>query len=871
MNNFPSWIVIKFGGTSVSTLDRWRLIARIAKKHATTHRVLIVCSALTGITNQLEQLIIAAKQNQHHELLQEIIDRYQALSHELDVDFDLVSNEIIKLKNLTTGISLIQDCPPNTNAKILAMGEIILTLLGSNFLNKNDVATSWCDARQYLKSIPQLNGDQRQHFLQAVCDYHPDPQIQLKLQQFNTPIVITQGFIASNDQDDTVILGRGGSDTSAAYFASKLNAIRCEIWTDVPGIYTANPHEIKEARLLKSLDYDEAQEIASMGAKVLHPHCLAPLKINQIPLFVGCTDQPDEGGTEISIDGRHREIPIKSILTKHDLTLVQIESMQMWQQVGFLADIFTCFKRRGLSIDLISTSESTVTVSLDRKINHLDSKALDHLLNDLNSFSKATAIGPCTAISIVGQNIRSILHKLGSAFKLFEEQKVYLISQAANDLNLTFVVDETQALRLAQQLHTLLILDYQTVTPSKNYFPIASQSGESTYKSWWHHHQEILLNAAKKESPLYVYDEDTVNQSIQALKSMTAIDRVFYSIKANHHSAILKQVHDGNFGFECVSIGELRYLLKQFPSLDRRRVLFTPNFAPKSEYAEAILEHVLVTVDNLHPLQHWPELFTDQEIILRFDPGKGYGHHHYVCTGGFDSKFGIPFGALPELKKLIKQHRIRVIGLHAHLGSGIFDPQTWRDTALFLTQLIPDFTETRLVNVGGGLGVIEKSGESGLDLLALNQALLTIKQLHPQLEFWLEPGRFIVSEAGVILSQVTQLKQKGETRYIGIDCGMNSLIRPALYGAYHNIVNLSRLDEPRNTTAHIVGPICESGDTLGFSRLMPASTMEGDILLIANAGAYGHVMSSHYNLRQPAKEYSLQRDLLLLSDHAMAP
>src|SRR5690606_4486048 len=148
-------------------------------------------------------------------------------------------------------------------------------------------------------------------------------------------------------------------------------------------------------------------------------------------------------------------------------------------------------------------------------------------------------------------------------------------------------------------------------------------------------------------------------------------------------------------------------------------------------------------------------------------------------------------------------------------------------------------------------------GQAPLDLQELNRALQTLKQRRPDLALWLEPGRYLVSNAGVLLAKVTQLKGKGATRYVGVATGMNSLLRPALYGAHHHIVNLSRLEMPADTTCHVVGPICESGDVLGHARRLP-EPREGDVLLIANAGAYGRVMSSHYNLREPAPEQVLE-------------
>jgi diaminopimelate decarboxylase/aspartate kinase len=194
-----------------------------------------------------------------------------------------------------------------------------------------------------------------------------------------------------------------------------------------------------------------------------------------------------------------------------------------------------------------------------------------------------------------------------------------------------------------------------------------------------------------------------------------------------------------------------------------------------------------------------------------------------------------------------------VVGLHAHSGSGILTPELWQETAIMLASLAEQFPEVKSINLGGGLGIVDKPGQQPLDFAHLDTALLAIKNNHPQLQFWLEPGRYLVAESGVIVAKVTQCKEKGKVRFVGIETGMNSLIRPSLYGAYHEIVNLTHLYTEKTAFAHVVGPICESGDTLGYDRLLP-NTQEGDILLIANTGAYGYCMSSNYNLRPPAAE-----------------
>jgi diaminopimelate decarboxylase/aspartate kinase len=196
------------------------------------------------------------------------------------------------------------------------------------------------------------------------------------------------------------------------------------------------------------------------------------------------------------------------------------------------------------------------------------------------------------------------------------------------------------------------------------------------------------------------------------------------------------------------------------------------------------------------------------------------------------------------------------VGLHAHSGSGIFNPDNWSEVATLLLDLVPRFPEVRVIDVGGGLGVPDGQEQPEIDLRKLDTVLLAARERRPGVAFWIEPGRFLVAEAGALIARVTQIKTKDEIRYVGVATGMNSLIRPALYGAWHEIVNLTRLDEPATELVNIVGPICESADFLGHDRLLPG-TRAGDVLLIANAGAYGRAMSSRYNLREPAVDVVL--------------
>jgi diaminopimelate decarboxylase/aspartate kinase len=356
---------------------------------------------------------------------------------------------------------------------------------------------------------------------------------------------------------------------------------------------------------------------------------------------------------------------------------------------------------------------------------------------------------------------------------------------------------------------------------------------------------------------VFVYDEETLARRIRDLHSLDAVDRVLYAVKANWHPELLEHMHAAGFGFECVSVGELDHLWEVFGELDSDRVLFTPNFAPREEYEAAFDRGVHVTLDNLYPLAAWPEVFKGRRLFVRLDPGKGRGHHKHVHTAGVHSKFGIPPSDLEELVERARSNDTHIVGLHAHTGSGILAAGNWSETALFFSRLLEMFPEVEVLDLGGGLGVVEKPGQIPLDLAAVGEKLRAVKEAYPDHRLWLEPGRFLAAEAGVLLARITQVKGKGETRYVGVDVGMNTLIRPALYGAYHEIVNLSKLEQPRDTQANVVGFICESGDTFGHARRL-ANPQEGDILLIATAGAYGRTMSSHYNLRPPAREVFLE-------------
>jgi diaminopimelate decarboxylase/aspartate kinase len=612
---------------------------------------------------------------------------------------------------------------------------------------------------------------------------------------------------------------------------------------------------VPSARLIKSLHYREAQEIASAGGGILHPRSISPVRATGIPLYLKCTPHPEWEGSVISNAPSDDQPQLKAISSRSGITLVSMESMEMWHQVGFLADAFNVFREHGISVDLISTSESNVTVSIDTAQNVTTPAAIEALADDLRKLCRVKIIGDCAAITLVGQRIRTILHELAPVLEVFQEQQVHLVTQAANDLNLTFVVSSEHAYRLVQHLHGLLVDKFAggVFGETRERLTGGAAPSKAMPKPWWVKKKAQLLEIGAQRDATYVYDRESVENAVAALRRLKAVDAVFYAMKANSNREILKLVHDGGLNFECVSPGEIARVLELFPAIDRKRILFTPNFAPRGEYEHGLAQGVWVTLDNLFPLKHWAKSFKGTEIFARIDTGQGRGHHEHVRTAGVHSKFGIPLFEIDELVECAQKAGARIVGLHAHTGSGVLSPSAWLDTGRSLLKLLERLPDVRHIDVGGGLGVPEKAGQPGLDLKALDAALAEVKESCAGRSLFLEPGRYIVAQAGVLVARVTQTKGKGEVQYVGVGTGMNSLIRPALYGAYHEIVNLTRLGKPATELVTVVGPICETGDRLGSDRQLPPAK-EGDVLVIANAGAYGYAMSSSYNLREPARE-----------------
>ncbi|MDG2525552.1 bifunctional aspartate kinase/diaminopimelate decarboxylase [Stenotrophomonas sp. HITSZ_GD] len=852
------WIVLKFGGTSVSRRHRWDTIGKLAKKRAdeTGARVLVVVSALSGVTNELTALADGAADSRARVAALE--QRHRDFLAELELDAEAVLGE-----RLAALRGLLDDPRAATRtldwqAEVLGQGELLSSTLGAAYLHASGLDIGWADARDWLDALPpQPNQSEWSRRLSVSCQWQSDAAWKARFDAQPTRMLITQGFISRHGDGGTAILGRGGSDTSAAYFGALLGANRVEIWTDVPGMFSANPREVPDARLLTRLDYYEAQEIATTGAKVLHPRSIKPCRDAGVAMAILDTERPDLPGTRI--DGTAEPVPgVKAISRRNGIVLVSMEGIGMWQQVGFLADVFNLFKKHGLSVDLIGSAETNVTVSLDPSENLVNTDVLSALSADLSEICRVKIIVPCAAITLVGRGMRSLLHKLSDVWATFGKERVHMISQSSNDLNLTFVIDESDADGLLPILHAELIDSgampvgegevfgprWREITGSVRPRPVP----------WWHGERAHLLRLAEAGTPRYVYHLPTVRERARALMAIPAIDQRYYAIKANSHPAILQALVQEGFGLECVSHGELRRVFDTLPELSPRRVLFTPSFAPKAEYEAGFALGVTVTLDNVEALRHWPEVFRHKQIWLRIDLGHGDGHHEKVNTGGKQSKFGLSASRVDEFVDAARALDITITGLHAHLGSGVETSQHWRLMFDELAGFARRIGTVEVIDIGGGLPIPYSAEDEPFDLERWGAGLAEVRAVHPAFRLAIEPGRFLVAESGVLLAGATQVIEKDGIHRVGLDAGMNTLIRPALYDAWHDIENLSRLDDAARGPFDVVGPICESSDVFGKRRQLPVATAPGDVMLVADAGAYGYSMASTYNQRELPRE-----------------
>jgi diaminopimelate decarboxylase/aspartate kinase len=457
------WLVLKFGGTSVSGRAQWEAIAALARQRLDDgHRVVLVCSAVSGITDALQGLLDHAAEGAE-ERLDEIRRRHHRLARELGVKSgDLVDRAMDDISRLLPGIA---DTTHDSNryraiASLLSLGEWLSTRIGARFLAQR-LPVEWVDVREALQALPEADLAGRRSWLSARCDSRPDRDLQGRWLE-KSPLLITQGFIAAHAAGATALLGRGGSDTSAALLAGRLQARQIEIWTDVPGLFSADPRVLEGARLLQRLSYEEALEMAASGAKVVHPRCIRAASDCEVPVHVRDLGRPDLAGTIIThghgAGGKGRE-GIRAVCHQPRMAVLLLRNLDTREHVGFLAWVFAQVSAEGLSVDQVATSETTTTIALNRVSNHLDDATLQRTAARLQGRCEVCVYPRCSGINLVGRGARTALAHIDSGHGFFADHPLLMLSQSANDLCISMLLQEQDAPELVRSLHRALIED----------------------------------------------------------------------------------------------------------------------------------------------------------------------------------------------------------------------------------------------------------------------------------------------------------------------------------------------------------------------------------------------------------------------------
>lgn len=353
-------------------------------------------------------------------------------------------------------------------------------------------------------------------------------------------------------------------------------------------------------------------------------------------------------------------------------------------------------------------------------------------------------------------------------------------------------------------------------------------------------------------TPLYIYDADKIkSQYKKIISSFSGVDvRLKYAMKALSNISIVKYIKSLGAGLDAVSIQEVQISLRAGYKPDE--IMFTPSCVDFAEIDEAIGLGVVVNIDNIAILEQFGNKYGNNvPICLRLNPHIMAGGNHKISTGHIDSKFGISILQNRHLLRVIETYKIHVNGVHMHTGSDILDAEVFLKGAEILFEFANNFETIEFIDFGSGFKVPYREGDIKVDLQDLGAKISTAfktfqKEYGKSVQLWFEPGKYLVSEAGVLIVKTNVVKTTPATVFVGVDSGMNHLIRPMMYDAYHDIINISNTSGTRRVYT-IVGYICET-DTFGWDRQL-SEVKEGDLLAIKNAGAYGYSMSSNYNSR----------------------
>ncbi|HCE2248270.1 TPA: lysine-sensitive aspartokinase 3 [Vibrio parahaemolyticus] len=442
--------VAKFGGTSVANFEAMSRCATIIENNPNTR--LVVSSACSGVTNILVELANGVQDQEHRaELLKNLAEVHDSILAQLE-DATEASSEVYGILDTVTSLAEAASIQANTKLTdhLVACGELMSTHILAQLMRERGINAVRFDIREVLRTDD--NFGRAEPNVEAITQLAQEKLIPLCLDS----VVITQGFIGSDEEGNTTTLGRGGSDYSAALIAEGVKASGLEIWTDVPGIYTTDPRIAPKASPIPEISFSEASEMANFGAKILHPSTLVPALRHDIPVFVGSSKEPEKGGTWI----RHQveSSPLfRALALRCNQTMVTLRSANMFHAYGFLAKVFEILAKHKISVDLITTSEISVSLTLDQTDTSGGAPQLPQAAREeLEELCKVEVEHDLCLVALIGNKMSERKGYAKQVFGTLEDLNLRMICYGASPHNLCFLVNESVAKQAIQKLHTEL-------------------------------------------------------------------------------------------------------------------------------------------------------------------------------------------------------------------------------------------------------------------------------------------------------------------------------------------------------------------------------------------------------------------------------
>jgi aspartate kinase len=445
-------VVMKFGGTSVADPDAInRLIDIVRRRHAKgSGSPVVVVSALSGVTDQLVAIARLAEEGKRDEAaaeLRALLDRHISIATAVtttsrEAASAEIAREFAELSGLVHALAVLREVSPRSLDAVLAAGEIVSSRIVAAAMNDHSLASEWVDARRVLVTDAEHNA--------AAPDLvGTTAAVRERVAPAGAAgrVVVLGGFIGATPGGVTTTLGRGGSDYSAAVFGACLGVDEIQIWTDVDGMLTADPRIVPQPRVVPQLSFAEASELAYFGAKVLHPSTILPAVARNIPVRILNSRRPENPGTRITADGAATSGQLTAIACKRDVTVIDITSTRMLMAYGFLRRLFEVFERLKTAVDVVTTSEVSVSVTVD------DTRRLDAIVDTLRNFAEVGCEREMAIICAVGENLRADPALFSRAVTALERIPLRLVSQAASRRNVTFVLRDSDVPHAMMRLH----------------------------------------------------------------------------------------------------------------------------------------------------------------------------------------------------------------------------------------------------------------------------------------------------------------------------------------------------------------------------------------------------------------------------------